>query len=209
MGDAYAGHNALLSRDDIVALFCWAHVRRKFFECVDMLRRNIMLGLIAELYAIESEVVATSQPQRVFVRAARARPVLTRIKGQLDQWRNDPRVLPTSGIGRAVSYALKLWPGLETYVTIGAAPIDNNATERAMRRVAMHRKNSLFSASEAGAQAYATLLTLSQTAMAHQLEPVSYLNDIITDIHFDRRPLSALTPREYAKRKPSVRDGRS
>lgn len=209
MGDAYAGHNALLARDDILALFCWSHVRRKFHESADAERRRIMLALIAELYAVEADITAVAPEQRVFVRSARAKPVLVRIKAQLDVWSADPRVLPKSGIGRAVAYALKLWPGLEAYVTIGAAPIDNNATERAMRRVAMHRKNSLFSASDAGAEAYATLLTLSQTALLHGIDPVAYLDDIIDDIHFDRRPVSQLTPQAYAGRLRQRCEGRS
>lgn len=209
MGDAFSGHNALLGRDDILALFCWAHVRRKFFESADAERRRIMLALIAELYVIESEVAGLSPDQRVFVRSARAKPVLARIKAQLDAWHADPRVLPKSGIGRATAYALKLWDGLEAYITIGAAPIDNNATERAMRRVAMHRKNSLFSASDAGAQGYATLLTLTQTALLHDLDPVAYMTDIIEDIHFARRALGELTPQAYARRREKTRAGPS
>ncbi len=209
MGDAFAGHNALLKRDDILALFCWAHVRRKFHESADPRRRRIMLELISELYAIESEIAALESNRRVFLRVSRAKPVLARIKTQLDAWAADPSVLPKSGIGRATAYARKLWSGLEAYVTIGAAPIDNNATERAMRRVAMHRKNSLFSASDAGAEAYATLLTLTQTALTHDLDPAAYLNDIIDDIHFSRRPLSALTPQAYARRRKNESKERS
>jgi FtsZ-binding cell division protein ZapB len=200
MGDAYSGHNTLLSRDDIIALFCWAHVRRKFHESADAERRRIMLDLIAELYRIEAELTDATPQQRVFTRSAQAKPILARIKTQLDAWHDDPQVLPKSGIGRATAYARKLWPGLERYLTIGNAPIDNNATERGMRRVAMHRKNSLFSASDAGAQGYATLLTVTQSALLHDLDPVAYLNTIIEDIHFDRRPLAELTPQAYARR---------
>jgi len=205
MGDAYAGHNALLSRDDIIALFCWAHVRRKFHESADVLRRRIMLDLIAELYRIEAALTGASPQERVFARAAQARPVLERIQAQLDAWQVDPQVLPKSGIGRAVAYARKLWPGLVRYTTIGNAPIDNNATERGMRRVAMHRKNSLFSASDAGAEGYATLMTLTQSALLHDLDPIAYLNDIIEDIHFDRQPLAKLTPLAYARRAMAVK----
>ncbi len=200
MGDAYAGHNALLSRHDIIALFCWAHVRRKFYESADVPRRQIMLALIAELYRIEAALTGATPQERVFARAAQAKPVLDRIKAQLDAWHDDPQVLPKSGIGRATAYARKLWSGLERYTTIGNAPIDNNATERGMRRVAMHRKNSLFSASDAGAEGYATLLTIAQSALLRDLDPVAYLNDIVDDIHFDRRPLAELTPQAYARR---------
>ena len=209
MGDAYAGHNGLLSRADIIAIFCWAHARRKFFECTDRQRREIMLALIAELYAIEKEIASLPPAQRVFIRSARAKPVLARIRAQLEEWQADLRVLPKSGIGRAVAYTLKLWPGLEAYVAIGAAPIDNNACERRMRAAAMFRKNSLFSASEAGAEGYATLMTVCQSAITHHLDPVTYLCDIIDDIHFDRRPLSELTPQAYARRLQAASEARS
>jgi transposase len=209
MGDAYAGHNGLLSRADIIAIFCWAHARRKFFECTDRQRREIMLALIAELYAIEKEIASLPPAQRVFVRSARAKPVLARIRTQLEAWQADLRVLPKSGIGRAVAYTLKLWPGLEAYVAIGSAPIDNNACERDMRSAAMFRKNSLFSASEAGAESYATLMTVCRSAILHHLDPVAYLCDIIDDIHFDRRPLSELTPQAYARRLKAASEARS
>jgi transposase len=160
-----------------------------------------MLAHVAELYAIEDEIGASPPQQRVFVRSARAKPVLGRIKTQLEAWANDPQVLPKSGIGRAVAYTRKLWPGLESYLTIGAANIDNDHTERSMRPVAMHRKNSLFSASDAGAQGYATLLPLAFSAHAHALDPVAYLCDIIDDIHYQRRPLHDLTPTANARRK--------
>ena len=135
---------------------------------------------------------------------SQAKPILSVIKAHLDTWMTDPGILPTSGLGRAVRYTLKLWSGLERYCTIGSAPIDNNATERAIRPIALHRKNSLFSASVAGAEAYATLLTLTQTALLHDLDPVAYLNDIIEDMHYARRPVSELTPSVYARRREAM-----
>ena len=201
MGDAYAGHGHLLAQPDIQALYCWAHVRRKFYESEDLPRRQKILALIGKLYAIESELGSSTPKERVFARSAGAKPILAEIKDLLDAWAKDPRILPKSGIGMAVNYARKLWPGLERYVTIGHAPIDNNATERAIRPIALHRKNSLFSASEAGAEAYATLLTLTQSALLYHLDPVSYLNDIIQDLHYDRKPIEELTPSRYALRR--------
>jgi transposase len=200
MGDAYSGHNQLLSRDDIIAIFCWAHVRRKFFEAADSARKKIMLDMISELYEAESDTANMAPEERRFARNARAKPVLERIKKTLDAWHQDPSVLPKSGIGIAVRYALKLWDGLIYYCDMGEAPIDNNQTERGMRRVAMHRKNSLFSASTKGAEAYATLLTIIQTAMLHKLDPVQYLEDVVEDIHHNRRSLAELTPAAYARR---------
>ncbi len=85
------------------------------------------------------------------------------------------------------AYALNHWDGLLAYLTIGHAPIDNNRTERAMRPNALHRKDSLFSASVKGAEAYATLSTIIHTANHLGLNPEQYLNDILDDVHFRRR----------------------
>ena len=97
MGDAYAGHHDLLSRLDIIALFCWAHVRRKFFDAADDKRRTIMIALIAELYQIEESLAVSTPHERVRARGLRAPEVLARIKATLDTWQE--QVLPASGIG--------------------------------------------------------------------------------------------------------------
>lgn len=200
MGDGYAGHRQLLLRPGILALFCWAHVRRKFFEAMDARRRTAMLGLIARLYDLEDQLRPLSAPARIVAREQRARPILAQIKELLDAWADDPKIHPGSGIARATAYTRRLWPGLVRYCEIGEADLDNNATERGMRPNALHRKNSLFSASPAGAQAYATLMTLIQSAIHHDLDPIAYLNDIIQDLHFQRRLPEELTPAAYARR---------
>jgi hypothetical protein len=74
-----------------------------------------------------------------------------------------------------------------------------------MRPIALHRKNSLFSASERGAKGYATLLTLTQTALLEGLDPVAYLDDILVELHFSRRSVQDLTPRAYARRQAASR----
>jgi len=200
MGDAYAGHNALLRKRGIWALFCWAHVRRKFFESADTTRGEVMLNLIGQLYAIEDGIAELPVDQRLDQRHQQAAPLFATIRRTLDAWHDNPRILPKSGIGKAVRYALKLWDGLTSYASCAAAPIDNNHTERGMRKNALHRKNSLFSASVAGAEAYATLLTITQTALIHNINPNQYLNDILEDLHFSRRSPDQLTPMQYAKR---------
>lgn len=199
MGDAYSGHKGLLARPGITALFCWAHVRRKFFESADQ-RKNIMLNLIGELYRIEGGIVDRPPDQKRTERRRRARPVLQTIKDQLDRWYDDPSVLPKSGLGKAVRYTRKLWDGLVRYTDSSEAPIDNNHTERHLRRVAMNRKNSLFSASAKGADAYATLLTLIESALQWELEPERYLNWVAESLHFKHHAPHELTPAAYAMR---------
>jgi len=200
MGDAYSGHNTLLRRDDITALFCWAHVRRKFFDACRGLKRDQALHLIQQLYAIERSIADQPPDQKVMARVAAAKPILSQFKQLLDAWQADPTVLPKSGIGRATSYALNHWEGLVMYLTIGDAPIDNNHTERAMRPNALHRKNSLFSATKRGAENYAILSTLIHSACAHGLNPEQYLNDILKDLHYEHRSPAECTPAAYAAR---------
>lgn len=200
MGDAYAGHNVLLERDHVTALFCWAHVRRKFFEAEDKRRREQALHLIGQLYDLERAIADDPPRDKVRHRTAQAAPILAQFKQLLDAWQADPHVLPKSGIGRATTYALNQWDGLQAYRTIGEAPIDNNNTERAMRPNALHRKNSLFSASVAGAEAYADLLTVIHSAHNHGLNPYDYLTDVIDDLHYNRRPPEELTPAKYLER---------
>ncbi len=204
MGDACASHGIVLKRADIVALFCWAHVRRYFAEAEDIERRNVMLFMIAELYRIEERIKNHPPDEKVSERMQLAKPVLESIKMQLDRWKEDPQVLPTSGIGKAVTYALNQWHGLATYCHYGLAPIDNNHTEQCMRPNAMNRKNSLFNVSDEGTEAYAILLTLIQTAKLNGLDPAAYINDVIEDLHFKRREPSELTPMAYARRQKSA-----
>ena len=200
MGDAYAGHNVLLSSRHITALYCWAHVRRKFFEATDEKRRTQALHLIGKLYELERALSDHPPDQKVTQRRTKAQPILASFKQLLEAWDADPAVLPKSSLGLATTYALNQWDGLITSVTIGDAPIDNNRTERALRRNALHRKNSLFSASIKGAEAYATLSTVIQSACQHDLNPVAYLTAVIEDLHFGRHPVAALTPAQFKLR---------
>jgi transposase len=203
MGDACSAHNQVLARDDIIALLCWAHARRYFVDAESCDKRNHMLTLIAQLYTVEDRCVGHDPPARVAIRHQYARPVLDAIRHQLDTWQVDPTVRPTSGIGKAVTYALNQWDGLVRYCDIGTAPIDNNHTERCIRPVAMHRKNSLFCYSDAGVNAYACLLTVIQSAKLNDLDPVAYLLDVIEDLHYQRRFPADLTPHAYACRTKS------
>jgi transposase len=199
MGDACSSHKQFLARDDILALFCWAHARRKFHEAGDKRRRKIVIEMIAKLYAIEDDIADMTLDGRVEERRRRAGPVLAQIHELLTSWRDERAVLPQTGIGKAVRYVLDRWDGFTAYLDVGSAPIDNNHIERGMRANAMHRKNSLFSASLRGAESYATLLTLTQSAWLKDLDPHAYLLDVIDAMHHDRSPVAQLTPAVYAK----------
>jgi len=91
-------------------------------------------------------------------------------------------VLPKSPMGQAIQYALNQWDALCVYTTDGRLAIDNNASENALRRVAIGRKNWLFAGSDNGGHTAATLFSLIATCQRHQVEPMAYLRDVLTRI---------------------------
>lgn len=176
--DAYAGYDAVYARG-VIEVACWAHCRRYFFEAQesDSIRSAQMLGLIQQLYAVEKAAEAMTAAERTDLRTTRARPVLEQIKLWLDT--QQPQVLPRSPIGQAITYALNQWPALCLYVTDGRLSIDNNAAERALRRVAIGRKNWLFSGTDDSAMGHAVLWSLIASAQRHELDVQLYLRSVL------------------------------
>lgn len=183
--DAYAGYDAKGGLLDprgpwrMIHVGCWAHARRKFHDA----RLNApgpachALGLIRQLYAIEATIKDVSHDHRVQVRQDQAKP---KVDAFFD-WcvEEQPRTLPRSGMGEALSYALNQQASLRRYLDAGHRPIDNNATERSLRGLAIGRKNWLFTGSPAGGHAAAALFSLIGSAQLHRVEPSAYLHDLI------------------------------
>jgi hypothetical protein len=121
-------------------------------------------------------------------------PILAKIKAWLDE--KAPKALPKSLLGKAVHYALGLWPVLNTFLEDGHIPIDNNRAENAIRPFVVGRKRWLFSASPRGAEASATLYSLVETAKANGLEPRAYLTFLFERFPQARTPqaIKALLP---------------
>ena len=159
---------------------CWAHARRKFVEAEKAgdARVGEAINLIGALYAVEKE--AAAEPgKRLELRREKAIPIL----GQLRDWLNARlTVLPKTPLGQAISYALDNWDALSIYTTDPRLPIDNNAVERAIRPVAIGRRNWLFAGSERGGNAAATWFTLIDSARRAGLNPYEYLRDLLTRI---------------------------
>ena len=206
LGDGYSGHNQLLLKATIMALFCWAHARRYFFDAPNSTQREEMLALIGCLYDIERDIATCTPAEKTFQRQRRALPILRGIKQRLDGWYNNKTILPTGELGKAVRYALNHWDGLERYALPGHghAAIDNNLTEQAMRPNAMHRKNSLFHASPAGAEAHAIHLTLCHSALHLGLNPEHYLAAITQALHQPGANPADLIPARYAIAHPEA-----
>jgi transposase len=181
--DAYAGFGALFDSGRVQWAACWAHARRKFYEIAEAhgspLAREA-LKRIARLYEIEAQIRGWHPEQRRAERQARAGPVLE----ELHTWLKETvrGLSQKSGLGGAIHYALKLWPALTRYVDDGRIEIDNNAAERALRAVALGRKNYLFAGSDAGGDRAASIYSLIGSAKLNGINPEAYLREVFARI---------------------------
>lgn len=180
--DAYGGYDGIYAGGGVREVACWAHARRKFFEAreTDTKRAVQMLELVRQLYAVEDEAWALSDDERRALRQVQATPVLARIKAWLDE--EGQIVLPRSEMGQAITYTLNQWQALNVYTTEGFLNIDNNAAERAMKRVAIGRKNWLFAGNDYAGGTAARLYSLVASAERHQLDPQRYLTSVLAGL---------------------------
>jgi len=196
--DAYAGYDALYATGRVIEVACWAHARRYFWDAKasDPARALLALGCIQQLYAVERAVKGADAETRRARRVEQATPVLERIRGWLDEQADV--VLPKSPIGEAVGYARAQWTALTRYCKDGDLAIDNNVSERAMRKVVTGRNNWLFCGSDAGGHRAAILYSLVATCKAHGIDPWAYLRDVLERIptHPNRRR-AELLPRHW------------
>jgi transposase len=181
--DAYSGFHHLYGDGTIYEVACWAHTRRKFHD-IHVARASPTtteaLARIGALYGIEEEIRGKPAELRCSVRQGRARPLLD----QLRQWMEKTlRSLSTkSETAGAIRYALSHWRALTRYVDDGKLEIDNNAAERALRAVAIGRKNYLFMGADSGGQRAASLYSLIGTAKLNGLDPAFYLRTVLATI---------------------------
>lgn len=178
--DGYAGFNRLYDGGRIQEAACWAHVRRKFFDLHQAHASPIAseaIQRIGQLYTIESEIRGRSPSERQEVRHARARPLLN----SLHEWLKTTlaKISRKSETAAAIGYALARWPALMRYCDDGHIEIDNNAAERALRAVALGRKNYLFAGSDAGGERAAVIYSLLGSAKLNGIDPEAYLSSVL------------------------------
>jgi transposase len=190
--DAYGGYDGIYATG-VKEVACWAHGRRHFFEAkeTDGRRAAQMLAMVGELYAVENAAKAqiaglkgATEDQadaiRRSLRQERSVPALVKIKAWLDQ--EQKLVLPRSPMAAAITYTLNQWEALCIYTTQGFLNIDNNAAERALRRIGIGRKNWLFAGHDVAAQRAATLYSLIASAERHGVDPQRYLTSVLARI---------------------------
>ena len=184
--DAYSGYDKLYkdTERDVTEVACWAHARRKFYEAQssDLMRSMVMLAYIRLLYDVEREARdrALDSDGRMALRKERSVPILEDIEAYLTRERTE--VLPKSPMGGAIGYALGNWQALVRYCEDGDLDIDNNGAERALRGIAVGRKNWLFFGSDNGGRTAAVLTSFIITCKRVDIDPFAYLRDVFARI---------------------------
>jgi len=197
--DGYAGFIRVAGADDTVKLvFCWAHARRKFHDIHAATKSPIAeeaLRRIAALYAIEADVRGQTAEQRLRARREQSRPLVDTMYAWFTELVT--RLSGRSAMAQAIRYALNHWDGLTVFLDDGRAEIDTNTVERAMRPVALGRKNALFAGSDSGGKHWAIIATLIQTAKLNSVDPLAWLTDVLERIvsgRTKRNELATLLP---------------
>lgn len=188
MVDGYKGYNALTVDGKVILALCWAHARRYFAKLLKNNKLDISthtlaeqaVEMIAKLYEIEDKIKDWSAEQRKEYRLKHARGIL----GDIFVWliTHKDQVLPKSGIGKAIDYAINHWEELVQYIFDGNIEIDNNSAERGIKQVVIGRKNWLFSFSEDGAEVGAICYSIIETAKQNNLNPYEYINYLLEEL---------------------------
>jgi transposase len=202
--DGYSGYRALAEGNQVTLAFCWAHVRRRFYELAVAGSAPIAseaLSRIAELYRIESDIRGMSAAERCRIRQMKSRPVLE----ALEPWLRAKLgvISQKSKLAEAIRYALSRWAGLTCFVDDGRIEIDSNVVERAIRPLALTRKNALFAGSDRGGEHWAIIASLVETCKLCGVDPQAYLADVLSRIvtgppphSFLRHPISGRDPQK-------------
>lgn len=179
--DGYAGFEPLTEKGDVVLAACWSHTRRRFYEVAQATNASIAieaLRRIAELYGVEADVRGQSPAHRLAARHNRSKPVVDAMRLWFEA--QLPLVPGRSTLAEAIRYALSRWEALTRFLHDGRIELDTNPVERAIRPVALGRKNHLFAGSDGGGHRWAVLCSLIETCKLNDVEPYAYLHDVLS-----------------------------
>ena len=181
--DGYAGYMKLYDNAQVTQAACWAHARRKFVDLHELHQSAVAkeaLDRIGALYEIEAAIRGKTASERCEQRKQQSKPILETLHAWMEE--TLPSFSQKSATAQAIRYALVRWKALTRYCEDGRIEIDNNAAERALRCVALGRKNFLFAGSDNGGTYAAELYSLIGTAKLNGYNPEAYLRDVLTRI---------------------------
>jgi transposase len=194
--DAYSGYNRLYAwprrhssgapaagAGRIIEAACWAHGRRKFFELAELQKAPVAIEAVKRidaLFAIEREINGKPPDVRLRVRQERSKPLIA----ALETWLKDERrkLSSKAPVAKAIDYSLKRWPAFTRFLDNGRICMSNNAAERAVRGIAVGRKNWTFCGSDSGGRRAAATYTLIETCKLNDVDPRAWLADVLARI---------------------------
>ncbi|MCB1084233.1 MAG: IS66 family transposase, partial [Simkania sp.] len=198
--DKYGCYETLAQEKRLTWCPCFSHIRRKFFEAEGGKFRETLLRKIRYLFLFERVAWARSPEERIQIRQEKEAPIIDELVDMCQEKLKDHRVLPKSKLREALGYLLGLRPYLKSYTQYAEAHISNNVAERAIRPLALGRKNWLFVGSEEGGEVAAVLFSLVQSCKASGVNPEKYLADVMKRLmSHSNQKLHELLPDQWAK----------
>jgi transposase len=210
--DGCASYNEVCKQNQLIAVGCWDHARRKFREAKDgqpkamkgkVSKADMALGFINKLYVVERQIKWLSVDEMYQARQQKSVPILNELKTWLEL--NRPRVDKGGLTGKAMTYLHNQWEKLMVYSTDGRLRLSNILAENAIRPFAVGRRAWLFADTPAGANASAIHYSLIETAKIHELEPYAYLNAVFKALPYADtvEKIEDLLPWNFKNSKPS------
>ncbi|HSU30784.1 MAG TPA: IS66 family transposase [Bryobacteraceae bacterium] len=182
VADAYGGYNGVVTGNRITRAGCWAHLRRKFIDAEkaapEIAREAV--ERVRALYAIERQGQTVTVEERLRLRQEKAAPLLAELRLRLLAWKE--QLLPRHPMAEAIQHAFTQWNELNVFCRDGAVPIDNNISEREMKRIVLNRKNSLFVGNPRGGRTAAILASITSTCRRHDIDPQRYLTQLLLNL---------------------------
>jgi transposase len=195
LADAYGGYNGVVAGNAITRAGCWSHARRKFVEAEksapEIARESV--ALMDALFAVERQAKDISVSERLELRQKQSVPILAELHRKLLIWKE--QLLPKHLMADAVNYTLGQWEALTVFTSDGAVPVDNNVSEREMKRIVLNRKNSLFVGNPRGGRTAAILASLTSSCRRHDMDPHLYFMQLLVNLPtWPARDLDAWLP---------------
>jgi hypothetical protein len=207
MADCYSGNLSVIldPKSAMTRMACWTHARRKVFEAreTDVNASMLPLALMTQIYDIERRAVDYSVESRTQIRTKESAKILARLR----EWIDGPiakNLLPKSNFRAAINYLENHWEALQVFTRDGSLPIDNNAAERLMKRIATGRKNWLFIGSVRAGIRNARLMSIVSSAHRHDLDVEMYLDSVMREILAGSTNYESMLPDIWKKSHPEA-----
>ena len=201
VGDA--GSSNLVGNLKVVDAGCWSHARTHFVEIQEQFPDECkhVLDQIRKIYRVDRAAQGKSPAERLKLHQQKSEPVVERLAAWMKDRLERRLTEPNSSLGRAFTYVLGHLAVLTTFLRVAGVAIDNNSSERGLRRSALHRRNSLFCRNEIGAWIGDVIMSVGQTCALHQVNPIEYLTEVVTNAAQVREDPSRWLPWTYPKRR--------